>query len=314
MGRQRPDQRQTEGSKGADAAAEADDDDAYDEAALPVFDYEEEEIETRPGERPKEERWYEVVERKLEALPRPEGKDRRTWAGVFDKRTMMTLYKFISNDVIDSMDYGVSTGKEADVFRATTPEGTFICVKIYRTSVSSFNDILQYIQGDPRFHGIKKERHGFIQAWAQKEYRNLGRSIDHGVTVPQPISILNNVLLMEYVSDEVGNAAPLIKDVQIEDPETVADQIIEDYHRMVTKARLVHADLSEYNMLWHDERPIIIDVGQAVLLEHPMSREFFERDIRNLTRWFKKIDARKAAKDVERRVLGEEYASFQDLL
>lgn len=280
----------------------------------PLEGLEEEEPTEHVGERAKEERWYDVVERQLESLPRPEGKDRRTWAGVFDKRTMMTLYKFISNDVISSMDFGVSTGKEADVFRATTPEDTHICVKIYRTNVSSFHDILQYIQGDPRFHGIKKERHGFIQAWAQKEYRNLGRAVDAGVHVPQPISILNNVLLMEFVGDGEGNAAPLIKDVEIGDPAAAADAILEDYHLFLTKARLVHADLSEYNMLWQEDRPIVIDVGQAVLLEHPMAREFFERDVRNLQRWFRKIGAEEAADEAQARILGPDHEHFEDLL
>lgn len=276
----------------------------------PVFDKDE---NKRPGERAREERWYEVVERKLSALPRTEGKDRRTWAGVFDRRTLMTLYKFISNEVIDSMDYPVSTGKEADVFRATTPEGTFICVKIFRTSVSSFHDILQYIQGDPRFQGIKKERHGFVQAWTQKEYRNLGRAIDVGVHVPQPISILSNVLLMEFIGDEAGNAAPLIKDVLLEDPEEVATAILDDYHLLLTQARLVHADCSEYNILWDGKEPIMIDVGQAVLLEHPMAGEFFARDVANLERWFRKIGAPEAADRVERHILGENE-HFEDLL
>ncbi len=55
-----------------------------------------------------------------------------------------------------------------------------------------------------------------------------------------------------------------------------------------TKAGLVHADLSEYNILWMDG-PIIIDVSQAVLKAHGNSARYLYRDIKNLTQYFTKL-------------------------
>ncbi len=40
------------------------------------------------------------------------------------------------------------------------------------------------------------------------------------------------------------------------------------------KCRLVHADLSEYNVLVHDNQLYCIDVSQAVELDHPRAFDF----------------------------------------
>ena len=56
----------------------------------------------------------------------------------------------------------------------------------------------------------------------------------------------------------------------------------------VRKAELVHADLSEYNILWLDE-PVFIDVSQSVLLVHDRAREYLYRDIQNITNYFRKM-------------------------
>ena len=45
---------------------------------------------------------------------------------------------------------------------------------------------------------------------------------------------------------------------------------------------LVHADLSEFNILYDEGEPVIIDMGQSVTLDHPMARKFLERDIANV--------------------------------
>jgi len=55
------------------------------------------------------------------------------------------------------------------------------------------------------------------------------------------------------------------------------------------KAGLVHGDLSEYNVMNWKERPVIFDMSQAVLLEHPMAEQFLRRDIINLNQFFRKL-------------------------
>ena len=59
---------------------------------------------------------------------------------------------------------------------------------------------------------------------------------------------------------------------------------------MYQKAGLVHADLSEYNILYYKRKPVIIDVGQAVLTDHLNSKDFLERDVKNINRYFRSLD------------------------
>jgi RIO kinase 1 len=55
---------------------------------------------------------------------------------------------------------------------------------------------------------------------------------------------------------------------------------------LYNKAGLVHADLSEFNILYGDQ-PYVIDMGQSVTKDHPRALPFLMRDIRNINRFFK---------------------------
>jgi RIO kinase 1 len=93
---------------------------------------------------------------------------------------------------------------------------------------------------------------------------------------------------MEYIGD-ASKPAPMLKDVHLRNPQKIFDEIITFIARMY-KEKLVHADLSAFNILMFRQKPYIIDVGQAVLLDHPSSLEFLKRDIHNITHYFKKYD------------------------
>ena len=54
------------------------------------------------------------------------------------------------------------------------------------------------------------------------------------------------------------------------------------------KAGLVHGDLSEYNVLYHDGRPHLIDVGQSMRTAHPRAAEFLKRDIHLISKFFRR--------------------------
>jgi RIO kinase 3 len=56
-------------------------------------------------------------------------------------------------------------------------------------------------------------------------------------------------------------------------------------------AQLVHADLSEYNILWHNKQCWFIDVSQSVDRNHPTALEFLYRDCVNISNFFKKKGA-----------------------
>jgi RIO kinase 1 len=212
--------------------------------------------------------------------------DRRTFGEVFDRQTLLRLGKLISDKIINQMDFPLSTGKEANLFRGTTPEHTFVAIKIYRTSTMTFKHIASYIEGDPRFKSGLTNRRDIIEEWAKKEFKNLDVLQQAHVRAPAPLRRLHNILVMEYIGT-THQAAPLLKDTPLKNPQKVFDEIMTFIVRMY-QAGIVHADLSEYNILMLRQKPYIIDVGQAVLLEHPSASMFLKRDIHNIMHYFKK--------------------------
>ncbi len=106
------------------------------------------------------------------------------------------------------------------------------------------------------------------------------------VRVPAPYKCVHNVLVMEYIGD-AKKPAPMLKDVSLSHPQKIFDEIMTFITRMYKK-RIVHADLSAFNILFFRQKPYVIDVGQSVLLDHPSSSEFLKRDIHNIVHYFKK--------------------------
>ncbi|MEM2899268.1 MAG: serine protein kinase RIO [Thermoplasmata archaeon] len=199
--------------------------------------------------------------------------------------------------VIDRIEFPISTGKEANVFRARTNLGGFLAVKIYRVDNATFRNISTYITGDPRFMHIAGKRKHLIEAWASKEYKNLIRLENAGIRVPKAVAQLENVLVMEYIGNE-NEPAPLLKDYEIKNPSNLYDTILEYMKKMYNNAELVHSDLSEYNILMNRGKPVIIDVAQAVTLRHPMAWEFLERDATNIAKFFVKKGIKTSKEDI----------------
>lgn len=250
------------------------------------------------------------LEERMPDKRRPEG-DRKTEGEVFDRSTLLVLHKMLLHGVLKSLDFPVSTGKEANVFRGTTPRGGYVAVKIYRVNTSTFKHVLQYIQGDERFEGAGGDKRSLVSAWCQKEHRNLVRLREAGVPVPEPIKALGNVLVTEYLGVKEG-PWPTLKEARIDDAKRLWDQVSEDYVKAYNLADLVHADLSEYNVLLEGaggpvekQRARIIDVGQAVLKTHPMAQEFLDRDLRNITAFFRRKGVRCEPQDIKSRLKHE---------
>jgi RIO kinase 1 len=228
------------------------------------------------------------LDRELEALIGRIGIDRKTQDEVFDKSTLSTFEKLISDRVIDIVDFPISTGKEGNVFRGVTPDKSLVAIKVYRVSTSTFKHISKYILGDPRFKSLSKNRRDIIHAWTKKEYKNLQRAKRIGINAPRPIKSINNVLVMDYLGSK-NLPAPLMKDVVLKNPQKTFDIIIDFISKMYKDAELVHGDVSAFNVLMHKNKPYIIDFGQGVLIEHPNSLEFLKRDIHNVVSYFKKL-------------------------
>ena len=209
--------------------------------------------------------------------------DRRVFDQVFDRLTLLSLYKLMTKGHFDTLDFPIARGKEAHVFHGTSENGP-VAVKIFHTSNAVFKNLMQYIEGDQRFGGLSRRHRNLVDIWVRKEYRNLLRLAKWGLRVPEPIAVQKNVLVMEYIGDEIS-PAPRLRDTEIENPEEVFDYLIRFTATAWQKANLVHGDLSAYNILWHEGEAVVIDVGQGVVQNHPKSEEFLVRDVKQLVRW-----------------------------
>ena len=209
--------------------------------------------------------------------------------GVIDPPTMKTLHRLLNRGVITELHGAISTGKEANVYRGIDGDGLPVAVKIYRISTAETDFMLEYMIGDTRFKNVRKQSRSLIPQWAMKEFKNLHRYYDAGVRVPKPIAIERNVMIMEFIGDvKQSIAAPLLKSVKIPSPVSTFNKIIGMIEKGYTKAGLVHADLSEYNILWADG-PVFIDVSQAVLISHQNAKQYLLRDIQNIIHFFGKL-------------------------
>jgi RIO kinase 1 len=209
--------------------------------------------------------------------------------GVIDPPTLKILHGFLSRGVITALHGAISAGKEANVYRGIDKDNNPVAVKIYRISTAETDFMLEYIVGDTRFKNVKRQSRSLVPQWAMKEFKNLKRYYDAGIRVPRPIDIKRNVMIMEFIGDTKKSiAAPLLKNVSIRSPVKTFNQIVGMIEKGYTKAGLVHADLSEYNILWAGG-PVFIDVSQAVLLTHQNAKMYLLRDIQNIIHFFKKL-------------------------
>jgi len=233
-----------------------------------------------------------VVERRDRMLIHDATKERATVEEVFDQTTRLVVFGLLNSGVLYEVNGAVSSGKEAKVYWATNREGKDLAVKIYLTSSAEFKKGMhKYIEGDPRFKDVKHDTRSLMAVWAQKEFRNLQEAAAAKVPVPKPIAVKSNVVVMEFIG-EAGVSAPSLKEVPPEDPEKVYKLIVTYIKRLYQKAKLVHGDLSEYNIMMWKGKPVVFDVSQSVALQHPMADFMLRRDITNVNRFFSRLNVK----------------------
>lgn len=217
--------------------------------------------------------------------------DRATAEQVMDPRTRMILFKMLSRGVITEVNGCISTGKEANVYHATAKDGSDRAIKVYKTSILIFKDRDKYVSGEFRFrHGYCKHNpRKMVKTWAEKEMRNLIRIHQAGILCPEPILLRSHVLVMGFIGKDSW-PAPLLKDSDINESKAreLYMQCIQILRTMYHQCKLIHADFSEFNLLYHDGNLYVIDVSQSVEHDHPHALEFLRKDCTNVTEFFKK--------------------------
>ncbi len=244
----------------------------------------EREEEDRAGKFVKYHKRAEQIDKRSRVLFKNE-EERSVFEEVFDRQTLMTVYRLVNEGAFNYLNGVISAGKESRVYWGVTSDGMDVAVKIYLAASSEFKRRLPYVMGDPRFKKIKRGSRNIAELWARKEFTNLKQCYEAGVRVPKPLSSSGNVVVMEFIGRE-GLPASKLVDVEASKADYLA--IVRALNQIHSKAELVHADLSEYNIMKLDQTLVIFDFGSAVSVEHPLADEFLRRDIANLNRFFQK--------------------------
>jgi RIO kinase 1 len=197
----------------------------------------------------------------------------------------------------------LKTGKEADVFLLRrgvpgTDRSCLLAAKRYRPAEHrQFHRDAEYLDGrrvrESRVNRAMANRTSvgrelIAQQWASAEFAALCQLHVAGVPVPYPVQILDTEILLEFIGDPDGVAAPRLAETRPSGDDLVAlwDQVV-SMLRVMAGLGLAHGDLSAYNLLVHDGRIVVIDLPQVIdVVAHPRGAEFLERDAANVSRWF----------------------------
>lgn len=224
----------------------------------------------------------------------------KTYQDVFDQQTFRVIFELASKGYFQELKSPISVGKESNVFSAITKDGDYLAAKVYRVNVCDFKRMYTYIRGDPRFRDLNNQRRKVIYAWAQREYRNLMICRDVGVSAPKPIAVRANVLVMEFIGKKNVPALKL-KDNPASNVKKFAKETIKEM-KLMYKHDLVHGDLSEFNILNYNDKPVLIDFSHGVRLNYPGVFELLKRDVVNVCNYFNRkglnLDANKVFENI----------------
>jgi len=201
--------------------------------------------------------------------------------------------------LLDELISGIKTGKEASVYLGKNSDG-FIAVKIYTDlRVRSFKRDASYREG--RFIGDSRIEKAIEQGsekgldahqilWVQEEFRQMKHLYGHGVNVPKAIAVNGITILMEFIGDGDGNPAPRISDLKMEMEEAneAFRQSVQNL-KLIVKSGRVHGDYSTFNILWHNDRAVVIDFPQVIEFRNNANANvFLTRDVHSLCTSFRK--------------------------
>ena len=194
----------------------------------------------------------------------------------------LAMNALVKANVIEALGKPLGVGKESDVYDALSPEGRRLAVKFHRLGRISFRQTRRlrgYIADRRHISWLYQSRLA-----AEKEFEALKIVYPHGVSVPEPIGQNRHVVVMGFIE-----GAELYRVPEVPDAEKVLDEILENVRRSYQKAEVIHADLSEFNVvLKPDGHILIIDWPQFVRTDHPNAEMLLRRDLRNILRFFQK--------------------------
>ncbi len=210
----------------------------------------------------------------------------------------LAINALVKGNIIESFGQSLGVGKEADVYDALGAGDKRIAVKFHRLGRISFRQTR-------RTRSYTREHSTWIfqsHVAAEKEFQAMKLVYDVGVSVPEPISQNRHVIAMGMIE-----GAQLSKYRDVGDPKKVLREILRNVKKAYMKAHIIHADLSEYNIILNpDGHVLIIDWPQAVKTDHPNAADYLERDMKNLLTYFsRKFSLELAIKEATEYVTGK---------
>ncbi len=202
----------------------------------------------------------------------------------------LAINTLVKAGVIDSFGQSLGVGKEADVYDALSSDGKRVAVKFHRLGRISFRQTR-------RKRGYIREHSSWLfqsHVSAEKEFQALQLVYKNGVSVPEPISQNRHVIAMGMIE-----GAELSKYKEIAKPEKILKEILRNVRKAYLKAHVIHADLSDYNIILKpDGHILIIDWPQYVTADHANAEELLMRDIKNVLTFFsRKFNVKVAAQE-----------------
>jgi RIO kinase 1 len=203
------------------------------------------------------------------------------------------LQPLFDDGLIDDVVRPLKSGKEAAVYVVRNGDEV-MCAKVYKDmGQRSFQARALYqegrkVRGSRQARAIgKASRFGKREqeaAWKNAEVDAMYRLFDAGVRTPKPHGYHHGVLLMELVTDEHGDSAPRLGEVELapEQARAFHAELVRDVVRMLC-LDLIHGDLSAYNVLVATTGPVLIDFPQVVnAAGNNSARSMLLRDVHNL--------------------------------
>src|SRR5213594_3371882 len=198
----------------------------------------------------------------------------------------MALYRLMNHGVIARLGPPIRQGKESLFVYRVTLDGRELAVKVHTSKVFGERERKQYLFGDWRYRHVKRYITLRTEAInSEKEFRNLSRLEKARVPAPRPVSFYEDIVVMSFIGEN-GEAASSLNTAEDLDFRSVAEKTLQAIKGLVLDARLVHGDLSPYNILVWKKDPYIIDLSQAVLTTHPDAIRLLERDIEKVEAFF----------------------------
>jgi RIO kinase 1 len=215
-------------------------------------------------------------------------------------KTPKRLQPLIHEGLIDEVLRQLMSGKEATVYVVRSGDD-IRCAKVYKeANKRGFRQAALYQEGRRTKNtrqaramakGTRFGRMAQEEAWQNVEVDALYRLAAAGVRVPRPYAFSHGVVVMELLTDAVGNAAPRLNDVVLSEALALEyyGALLREIVRMLC-AGVIHGDLSEYNVLVTGEGPVIIDLPQAVdAAANNNAASMLKRDVRNITTYFSRF-------------------------